>query len=182
MSVDRDNRSKPRVLLAEDHPLNQRVTTVMLEQLGFRVDVVADGAQAVKAANITRYDAILMDCQIPVLDGYRATAAIRLHAGASRNAPIVAVTASGVGSDRQRCLDAGMDDYLTKPLSLKVLAATLARVDTRSLGRPRAPAPRRSTSRPRRTQSAPQGRCSIRKWSLDSSAWAGPRVRTSSRR
>lgn len=126
--VNDNDASKPRVLLAEDHPLNQRVATVMLEQLGFRVHVVADGAEAVKASKLTRYHAIFMDCQIPVLDGYQATAAIRLHPGASCHTPIVAVTASGVGSDRQRCLDAGMDDYLTKPLSLKKLAAVLARV------------------------------------------------------
>ena len=121
-------RPKGRVLVAEDHPLNQRVTTVMLEQLGFDVDVVADGAEAVRAATLTAYHAIFMDCQIPVLDGYRAAAAIRLHRGPSWRAPIIAVTASGAESNRQRCLDAGMDDYLTKPLSLKTLAAALARV------------------------------------------------------
>jgi CheY-like chemotaxis protein/HPt (histidine-containing phosphotransfer) domain-containing protein len=116
-----------RVLLAEDHPLNQRVATLMLEQLGFRVDVVADGAEAVRAATRTAYHAIFMDCQIPVLDGYRATAAIRLHKGPSCRAPIIAVTASGAESNRQRCLDAGMDDRLMKPLSMRTLAAVLAR-------------------------------------------------------
>lgn len=118
---------KGRVLVAEDHPLNQRVTKVMLEQLGFHVDVVSDGAAAVRAAARTAYDAIFMDCQIPVLDGYRAAAAIRSHRGPSWRAPIIAVTASGAESNRQRCLDAGMDDFLTKPLSLKTLAAALAR-------------------------------------------------------
>ena len=121
------NGPKRRVLLAEDHPLNQRVATVMLEQLGFRVDVVADGAAAVRAATRTAYHAVFMDCQIPVLDGYRATAAIRLHRGPSQRAPIIAVTASGAESNRQRCLDAGMDDRLTKPLSMRALAAVLAR-------------------------------------------------------
>jgi two-component system sensor histidine kinase/response regulator len=118
----------PRVLVAEDHPLNQRVTTVMLKQLGFDVDVVSDGAAAVRAATRTAYHAIFMDCQIPVLDGYRAAAAIRLHSGPTWRAPIIAVTASGAESNRQRCLDAGMDDFLTKPLSMKTLAAALARV------------------------------------------------------
>jgi two-component system sensor histidine kinase/response regulator len=116
-----------RVLLAEDHPLNQRVATVMLEQLGFRVDVVADGAEAVRAATMTAYHAIFMDCQLPVLDGYRATAAIRLHRGPSWRAPIIAVTASGAESNHQRCVDAGMDDRLAKPLSMRTLAAVLAR-------------------------------------------------------
>jgi two-component system, sensor histidine kinase and response regulator len=116
-----------RILLAEDHPVNQRVATAMLENLGFLVDVVVDGAQAVRAATRTPYQAILMDCQIPVLDGYRATGEIRRLQGPSRRIPIIAVTASASESDRQRCLAAGMDDYLTKPLSLKALAAMLIR-------------------------------------------------------
>ena len=99
----------------------------MLEHLGFDVDVVADGADAVKAATVTPYQAILMDCQIPVLDGYQATSEIRRLQGASRHTPIIAVTASATKSDQQRCLAAGMDDYLAKPLSLSTLAAVLAR-------------------------------------------------------
>jgi two-component system sensor histidine kinase/response regulator len=115
------------ILLAEDNPLNQRVATAMLENLGFRIDVVADGAEAVKAATMTPYRAILMDCQIPVLDGYRATAEIRRLEGLSRRTPVIAVTASDSDLDQQRCLAAGMDDYLTKPLSLQALAHVLAR-------------------------------------------------------
>ncbi len=115
------------ILLAEDNPLNQRVATVMLENLGFHTDVVADGEEAVKAATLTPYRAILMDCQIPVLDGYQATDAIRRLQGESSRTPIIAITASDTHSDQQRCLAAGMDDYLTKPLSLKALADVLAR-------------------------------------------------------
>lgn len=115
------------VLVAEDHPVNQRVATAMLENLGFRVDIVADGAEAVRAATLTPYRAILMDCQIPVMDGYRATGEIRRLQRASHRTPIIAVTASATLSDRRRCKAAGMDDYLTKPLTLKTLAAVLAR-------------------------------------------------------
>ena len=120
-------RPSGHILVAEDNPLNQRVATVMLEHLGYRVDVVADGVDAVKAATVTPYRAILMDCQIPVLDGYQATGEIRRLQGASRHTPIIAVTASATDSDQQRCLAAGMDDYLAKPLSLKTLATVLGR-------------------------------------------------------
>ena len=107
--------------------MNQRVASAMLVNLGFSVDIVADGAAAVAAATTTRYRAILMDCQMPVMDGYEATEQIRsLHRESSR-IPIVAVTASAMQSDVQKCLDAGMDDYLSKPVRLKALAAVMAR-------------------------------------------------------
>jgi CheY-like chemotaxis protein/HPt (histidine-containing phosphotransfer) domain-containing protein len=112
--------------LAEDNAVSQRVAVVMLEMLGFRVDVVADGAEAVRAASARRYQAILMDCQIPVLDGYRATSEIRRQQGRSSRTPVIAVTASP-NSDQARCFTAGMDDYVSKPLSLKALAAVLGR-------------------------------------------------------
>jgi two-component system, sensor histidine kinase and response regulator len=115
-----------RALLAEDHPVNQRVGTIMLEHLGFEVDVVADGARAVEAAMLMPYHVILMDCQIPVLDGLEATAAIRDLQGSTQRTPIIAVTACDAESDHERCLAAGMDGYLTKPLNLKTLAAALA--------------------------------------------------------
>ena len=115
------------MLLAEDNTINQRVAAAMLEHLGFDVDIVADGPEAVRAAILTPYRAILMDCQIPGLDGYQATSEIRRLQGPSRRTPIIAVTASATESDEQRCLAAGMDDHLAKPLSLKSLAAVLAR-------------------------------------------------------
>ena len=124
-SGDRGRRG--RILLAEDHPLNQRVATAMLDNLGLDVDVVADGSEAVKAAMSTSYRAILMDCQLPILDGCEATREIRRLEGTSRRTPVIAVTASPTSSHRQRCLAAGMDDYLTKPLSVKALAAVLDR-------------------------------------------------------
>jgi CheY-like chemotaxis protein len=115
------------VLLAEDHPVNQRVATAMLENLGFSVDVVADGIEAVRAAARSRYRAILMDCQLPTLDGFEATSAIRAQEEPGRHTPIIAVTASASDADRRRCAAAGMDDYLPKPLNLSSLDAVLTR-------------------------------------------------------
>lgn len=106
---------------------SQRVATALLEHLGFEVDIVVEGTQAVRAAALTTYRAILMDCGIPGLDGYQATQQIRRLKGPSRRTRIIAVTASATESDRQRCLAAGMDDHLAKPLSLKTLAAMLTR-------------------------------------------------------
>ena len=117
------------ILVVEDDRVNQRVTTAMLQHLGFRVEVVTDGLQAVEAAGATPYRAILMDCQIPVLDGYQASREIRRVQGTSLRTPIIAVTASDEASDRERCLAADMDDYLTKPISVKALAAVLERWD-----------------------------------------------------
>ncbi len=116
-----------RILLAEDNPVNQRVAASMLEHLGFLVDVVEDGAEAVRAAHLTSYRAILMDCQMPVLDGYQATTEIRSQQGEHPRVPIIAVTASAMKWDQERCLAAGMDDYVPKPLGLDALAAVLAR-------------------------------------------------------
>jgi hypothetical protein len=115
-----------RILLAEDNPVNQKVASAMLENLGFGVDVVPDGAQAVKAAAETSYSAILMDGQMPILDGYLATSEIRMHEETG-HVPIIAVTGSAMKSDQQRCLTAGMDDYLAKPFNLNSLADVLSR-------------------------------------------------------
>jgi two-component system sensor histidine kinase/response regulator len=115
------------VLLAEDNPINQRVASAMLEHLGYEVDVVSDGADAVQAAMRKPYRAILMDCQLPGLDGYQATDEIRRLEAPSKRTPIIAVTGSTTRSEQQRCLSAGMDDYLAKPFSMKDLAAVLTR-------------------------------------------------------
>lgn len=118
---------RPAVLVAEDNPVNQRVAAIMLEHLGYQVDIEVDGAGAVRAATHGTYQAILMDCQLPILDGYEATCEIRRHEGASRRVPIVAVTASMTETDRERCLAAGMNDCLVKPLTVEALAAVIAR-------------------------------------------------------
>lgn len=111
-----------RVLLVEDNAVNQRVTIAMLDHLGFCTDVVDNGVEAVIAATMVPYRAILMDCQIPVLNGYEATLEIRSQWGASRSSPIIAVTASTSDLDRERCTTVGMDGYLAKPLTLESLA------------------------------------------------------------
>jgi CheY-like chemotaxis protein len=116
-----------RVLVVEDSATNQRLAVRLLEKRGIRADVAADGREAVALAN-RPYDLILMDCQMPEMDGYEATRAIRAgEAGGARHAPIVAMTANAMPGDRQRCLDAGMDDYLAKPVDVEALDRVLAR-------------------------------------------------------
>jgi CheY-like chemotaxis protein len=115
-----------RVLLAEDNLVNQKITVAMLTKGGYQVDTVLDGAAAITAAAAIPYGAILMDCQMPILDGYEATAAIRAQEHPHRHTPIIALTAGSRAEDEQRCLDAGMDRYLTKPISKEGLLAAVA--------------------------------------------------------
>jgi CheY-like chemotaxis protein len=93
----------------------------LLEKVGLSADVVANGSQAVAAIGNTAYDLILMDCQMPEMDGFEATAEIRRLEGATRHTTICALTAHAMAGDRERCLDAGMDDYISKPLTIGVL-------------------------------------------------------------
>ncbi|MCA9505952.1 MAG: response regulator [Spirochaetaceae bacterium] len=118
------------ILVAEDHPVNQLVLRAMLEELGHEVQLVEDGERAIEAVGLARPDLILMDCQMPRLDGYEATRRLREHerrTGAPP-LPIVGVTAHAMRGDRERCLEAGMDAYLSKPVSLASLAATIAKL------------------------------------------------------
>jgi PAS domain S-box-containing protein len=119
--------SSGRVLLAEDNTVNQRVAERLLEKLGYSVVVVANGEDAVAAAAQGSFDAILMDCQMPMMDGFEATGAIRAMEGEGTRVPIIALTAEALAGDRERCLRAGMDDYLAKPVRIEQLQATLAR-------------------------------------------------------
>jgi CheY-like chemotaxis protein/HPt (histidine-containing phosphotransfer) domain-containing protein len=116
-----------RILLAEDHLASQKVAAAVIQKLGFQVDVVANGAEAVHAAAPGRYLVILMDCQLPLLNGFEATSEIRRLQGKAGHTPIIAVTVAASESDRERCRAAGMDDFLAKPLSRHSLAATLER-------------------------------------------------------
>ncbi len=115
------------VLVAEDDPVIQTVERAMLEHLGYHVDVVTDGLAAVEAAATRPYRAILLDCQLPVLDGYLVASEIRRWRGASRHAPIIAVTASATDAERTRCRTAGMEGFLVKPLNTADLSDCLAR-------------------------------------------------------
>jgi two-component system sensor histidine kinase/response regulator len=117
----------PLVLVAEDNEVNQLVAVRMLERRGFRVDIAGNGAEAVRAAAERDYDLIFMDCQMPELDGYAATRAIRGHEGETLRVPIVAMTAHSMRGDRERCLAAGMDDFLSKPLDVTAFEAALER-------------------------------------------------------
>lgn len=114
-----------RILLAEDNTTNQVVAFGMLRKLGYDdVSVANDGAEALRMATRDRYDVILMDCQMPEMDGYEATRRLR---AAGCDAAIIAMTANAIKGDRERCIEAGMNDYMTKPIDLKVLRSTLAR-------------------------------------------------------
>jgi two-component system, sensor histidine kinase and response regulator len=117
-----------RVLLVEDNPINQGVARAMLGKLGLRWELANHGAEAVDWVRRGQFDLVLMDCQMPVMDGFEATAAIRgLPAGRGAALPIVALTANAMQGDEQRCKDAGMDGFLAKPYTLAALHATLAR-------------------------------------------------------
>jgi two-component system, sensor histidine kinase and response regulator len=115
------------VLLVEDNPANQLVGARMLERLGCTVDVVGDGAEALDAVQRRRYDAVLMDCQMPVMDGFEATRRLRRLPGPVHRVPVIAMTASAMAQDRRRCEDAGMDDFVSKPVDLADLSVVLDR-------------------------------------------------------
>eukprot|EP00898_Chlorokybus_atmophyticus_P001047 jgi/Chlat1/1943/Chrsp153S02249 len=118
-----------RILVAEDNVMNQRWVRAMLEKMGATVAVVDDGSQAVAAVTERSFDIILMDCAMPVQDGYQATAEIRkLEKDAPKQTPIVALTAHALASDRDHCLEVGMNDYLCKPVNASLLVSTIKRL------------------------------------------------------
>ncbi len=113
------------ILLAEDNPINRKVAMHILQKLGYAAEAVTDGRQAVEAFSKNRYDLVLMDVQMPVMDGYEATRAIRASSNGHSTMPILAMTASAMKGDREKCLDAGMDDYISKPVILHDLQAKI---------------------------------------------------------
>jgi PAS domain S-box-containing protein len=120
-----ETRRGGRILVVEDNTVNQKVAVAMIESLGYAAEAVGNGLEAVEACSRQNYEAILMDCQMPQMDGFKATAFIRQREGLSHRTPIIALTASVTAEDRQRCLAAGMDDYLSKPVPREALAGAL---------------------------------------------------------
>ena len=135
--------SQARILLAEDNPVNQTVAMAMLTKLGYRADLVSNGVEALRSLGQTDYDLVLMDCGMPEMDGYEATRRIRDRRAPTRNPliPIVAFTADAMSGDRDKCLAAGMNDYLPKPVEMPTLSAVLRKwLDPVAAGEP-GPAP-----------------------------------------
>ncbi|MBV6324654.1 response regulator [Duganella violaceipulchra] len=140
-------RRRRKVLLAEDNPVNVEVASAMLEGLGLDVSRACNGEEALQAVQATEFDLILMDCQMPVMDGFAATTEIRRREqqrGRGRSMPIVAITANALQGDRESCLAAGMDDYLSKPFTQQALGQTISRWISlpRKPAAPDAPEPR----------------------------------------
>jgi CheY-like chemotaxis protein len=116
-----------RILVAEDNFVNQKVITGYLNRIGYSADIVSNGLEALSILRSKRYDIVLMDCQMPELDGYEATELIRANASPFQFVPIVAMTANAIKGDRERCIEVGMNDYISKPLMIRDLYLILDR-------------------------------------------------------
>lgn len=127
--VSMDIKTNPlRILLAEDNNVNALIAKVMLEKMGHSVNVVGNGKEALGALDIAPYDLVLMDCQMPEMDGFQATQMIRNSSAHWRTIPIIAMTANAMEGDREKCIAAGMDDYTSKPIQKHALEAALKKI------------------------------------------------------
>ncbi len=139
-TTDQDSK-EIRVLIVEDNPINQRVAARLLAKIGYAADIASGGKAALNSLQSHSYDAILMDCMMPEMDGYETTARIRQLSDQGSTTPIIALTANALEGDRDRCLAAGMDDYIAKPVRSQVLAKVLGRWIGHRSGRPGAHEP-----------------------------------------
>ncbi|TGL15015.1 PAS domain-containing hybrid sensor histidine kinase/response regulator [Leptospira meyeri] len=132
------NKSSTRILVAEDNVVNQKVTTALLKKLGFECQIVANGLEVLSIIESIKFDLILMDCQMPEMDGFEATETIRKLKNTNNQIPIIAMTANAMAGDREKCIASGMNDYLTKPVISKDLANILTKwLDSKSNGYPK---------------------------------------------
>jgi CheY-like chemotaxis protein len=118
-----DQEAAPRVLLVEDSPVNQKIASIMLKKLGLTVDLADNGRQALRCLEGSSYDIVFMDCQMPEMDGFEATRAVRAGGHGNEAVPIIALTANAMMGDRDRCVSAGMSDYLSKPVTQERMQA-----------------------------------------------------------
>ena len=118
-------QSRTKVLIAEDNAINQRVVAIMLSKLGYSADVATEGTVVLEMLQKQHYDLVLMDCQMPGMDGFEATKAIRALPSDISQIPIIAVTANALPGQREKCPAIGMNDYLSKPIQTGLLASTL---------------------------------------------------------
>jgi len=127
IKIDQSLRHNYHILLVEDTPTNQKVITYQLQLLGYQVKCVNNGQEALNELAQTSYDLVLMDCLMPILNGYETTIKVRQEEGKSRHTIIIAMTAHAFDQDRQKCLEVGMDDYISKPVTIETLEAILSR-------------------------------------------------------
>ena len=128
-AISENDKRKIRILVVEDNPVNQKVAQAMLRKMGLRADVMSDGQEAVNALQMVPYDLVLMDCQMPEMDGFKATRCIRQEGSKALNPriPIIAMTAATMKGDREKCIQAGMNDFIAKPVQQRELAEIIAR-------------------------------------------------------